>query len=267
MVENKKDNQKVENGHGARMSFIEHLTELRRRLIICSIAVGVGFGISYYFSKPIFEVMMLPLLKVLPQGEKLIYTSLPEAFIIYIKVGLWGGIILASPVIFHQLWGFVAPGLYRHERRYMSPFIVFATLLFLTGGLFGYFVVFPYGFHYLVSFADENIRILPSVREYFSFALKMLFAFGIAFEMPLILVFMAKMGLVNARMLTKGRKYAILIIFIAAAILTPGPDVISQLCMAAPLLVLYEISILLVRMVRKQKEQKAAAVSDQAAKA
>jgi len=235
-----------------RMSFTDHLRELRRRLIVCAVAVGLGFGICYYFSKPLFRAMILPLLEVLPEGEKLIYTGLPEAFFTYLKVGFWGGVILALPVIFHQLWGFVAPGLYRHEKKYVIPFSVFATLLFAVGGFFGYFIVFPFGFKFFLGFSDESIRALPAVQQYFSLALKLLLGFGLIFELPLIMVFLAKMGLVDASLLARSRKYAFLGIFIVAAILTP-PDVISQVLMAMPLLVLYEISIVLVRLVRKKK--------------
>lgn len=253
-----------EAANGAKMPFTAHLTELRRRLIICFIAIGIGFGVCYYFSKPIFRVMMLPLLDVLPEGERLIYTGLPEAFFTYLKVGFWGGVILSLPVIFHQLWNFVAPGLYRHERRLVVPFVFFATLLFVVGGFFGYFVVFPFGFKFFMGFSDDTIRALPSVQQYFSLALKLLLGFGVIFELPLIMVFLGKMGLVNAGFLARGRKFAVLLIFVVAAILTP-PDVISQILMALPLLVLYEISIVLVRMIGKKKEQKAEAAADQAA--
>ena len=242
---------------GPKMPFTEHLVELRKRLIICIIAAGLGFGLCYYFSKPIFKVMMLPLLQALPEGEHLIYTGLPEAFITYLKVGLWGGIILAMPVIFHQLWGFVAPGLYRNEKRYAVPFVVFATLLFLVGGGFGYFVVFPFGFKFFLGFSDETIRALPAIKEYFSLALKLLFGFGLVFQLPLVMVFLAKMGFVDAGLLARGRKWAVMLVFVAAAILTP-PDVISQILMAVPLMFLYEVSIILVRLIVRKKKREAA---------
>ena len=245
------------NSEEARMPFTEHLRELRRRLIICLIAIGLGFGICYYFSEAIFGILMLPLLDVLPEGDHLIYTGLPEAFFTYLKVGFWGGVILSLPVIFHQLWMFVAPGLYRNERRYLIPFIIFSTLLFLIGGFFGYFVVFPFGFQFFIGFSNDAIRAMPTVKEYFSLALKLLFGFGIIFELPLVMVFLAKMGLVNATMLSRGRKIAILLVFVTAAILTP-PDVISQVLMALPLMVLYEISIILVKMIGRKKEEKLA---------
>ncbi|MEW6263148.1 MAG: twin-arginine translocase subunit TatC [Thermodesulfobacteriota bacterium] len=239
---------------GAKMPFTQHLKELRRRLIFCFIGIGLGFGVCYYFSQEIFRVLMIPLKEALPEGEKLIYTSLPGAFIVYLKVGFWGGVILASPVIFHQLWGFVAPGLYQNEKRYVVPFVFFSTALFLLGGFFGYFLAFPVGFKFLVSFSDEYVRALPSINEYFSFALMLLFGFGLVFELPLILVFLGKVGLVNARMLSRGRKWAVLIIFIVAGVLTPGPDVLSQALMAGPLLLFYELSIILVRLMVRPKQ-------------
>ncbi len=241
---------------GSKMPFLAHLTELRRRLVICCIAVGVGFGVSYYFSKTIFKVMMMPLLDVLPEGSSLIYTNLPEAFFTYLKIGLWGGVVLALPVIFYQLWGFVAPGLYRKERKYAIPFVIWSCLLFLVGAVFGYLVVFPFGFKFFLKFSDETIRALPAMAQYFSFSLKLLFGFGLIFELPVIMVFLARMGLVNAKFLSKQRKFAFLLIFVVGAILTP-PDIISQLFMAGPLIILYEVSIVLVRLIQRKKEKTA----------
>ncbi len=254
MAENQ-DKAKQENldvRNGAKMPFLGHLEELRRRLVICFIAVGFGFAVSYYFSKPIFRVLVKPLLDAMPEGERLIYTSLPEAFFTYLKVGLWGGIILALPVIFYELWRFAAPGLYRNERRYILPFVGWSTLLFIVGATFGYFIVFPIGFKFFLGFSDESIQALPAVAKYFSFSLKLLFGFGLIFELPVIMVFLAKMGLVNAQFLSRQRKYAFLLIFIVGAVLTP-PDVVSQILMALPLMLLYEISILLVRLVKRKK--------------
>ena len=255
MTEEKIGVEQADDFSDTKMPFTAHLEELRRRLIVCIIAVALGFGVCYYYSKFLFAILMLPLLDVLPEGGQLVYTGLPEAFFTYLKVGLWGGILLALPVIFYELWGFVAPGLYKHERGYVIPFVILSTFLFLVGGFFGYFVVFPFGFKFFVGFADQNLRVLPAVKEYFSLAIKLLFGFGIIFELPLVLVFLGKMGLVNARMLSKGRKWAILVIFVLAAILTP-PDVITQVLMALPLLILYEISIFLVRMTAKKRAEK-----------
>ncbi|MBI4620688.1 MAG: twin-arginine translocase subunit TatC [Desulfobacterales bacterium] len=226
-----------------KLPFTSHLEELRKRLIICFIAVGICFIVSYAFSERIFNVLMKPLLEAMPPGGTLIFTGLTEAFFIYFKVSLLAGVFIASPVVLYQIWSFVSPGLHEREKKYAFPFVVFSTIFFVGGALFGYFVVFPASFKYLMSFATEAMRPLPSVREYLSFSTRLLFAFGIVFELPLFIFFLTKIGVVNAKMLTSQRKYAIVLIFIVSAILTPGPDAITQLMMAIPLLLLYELSI------------------------
>jgi len=242
----------------AKMPFTQHLEELRRRLIICSIAVAVGFLISYFFKERIFEWLMKPLLQVLPEGEsqKLIYTAPHEAFVTYLKVSFIAGIGLASPVILFQLWRFIAPGLYQNEKRYLLPTVFFSTLFFLGGALFGYFIVFPFGFRFFVSFANDFITPMISTREFTSFATRLLLAFGVVFEMPVFAFFLGRLGLLSASFLKKQRKYAILFIFIVAAILTP-PDVVSQMLMALPLLILYEISVWIVTIFGKKETTEA----------
>jgi sec-independent protein translocase protein TatC len=239
--------------------FLAHLDELRKRLIVCAIAVGAGFVVSYIFSKHLFSFLILPLTKVLPDESTLIFTSLPEMFIAYIKVALIAGIILAVPVIFYELWMFVAPALYRGEKRYVVPFVVFSTILFVVGSLFGYFVVFPYGFKFFIGFATEDIQALPSVKQYFSFAIRLLLAFGLVFEMPVAVLFLTKIGLITPESMKKYRKFSILGSFVLSAILTP-PDVATQLMMALPIITLYELSILISRGVyrKKQKDSHAA---------
>lgn len=233
--------------------FLSHLEELRRRLIICAIAVGVGFAISYIFSKQLFSFLILPLTKVLPDDSRLIFTSLPEMFITYIKISLVAGIILALPVIFYELWMFLAPALYQRERRYVVPFVSFSSILFVTGSLFGYFIVFPYGFKFFISFATEDIQALPSVKQYFSFAIRLLLAFGLVFEMPVVVLFLTKIGLITPEAMKRFRKFAILCSFILSAILTP-PDVATQIMMALPIIILYEVSIFLSKGVYRKKE-------------
>jgi sec-independent protein translocase protein TatC len=234
--------------------FLAHLEELRKRLIVCAIAVGAGFVISYIFSKQLFSLLILPLTKVLPPESRLIFTSLPEMFIAYIKVALIAGIILAVPVIFYELWMFLAPALYQREKRYVVPFVLFSTILFVAGSLFGYFVVFPYGFKFFISFATEDIQALPSVKQYFSFAIRLLLAFGLVFEMPVAVLFLTKIGLITPESMRKYRKFAILGSFILAAILTP-PDVATQLMMALPLIILYELSIFISRGVYRKRQE------------
>jgi len=235
--------------------FLSHLEELRKRLVAISIGVGAGFVVSYIFSERLFELLILPLKSVLPEGDKLIFTNLPEMFITYLKVSFISGVLLAAPFIFYQLWLFIAPGLYQREKKYVFPFVIFSTILFVGGALFGYFVVFPFGFKFFISFSNEYVKALPSVKQYFSFSIKLLFAFGVVFELPVVVFFLAKMGVVTPEFLKKKRKYAVLLIFVAAAILTP-PDVATQLMMAGPLLILYEIGIIVARIARKKEPEK-----------
>ncbi len=237
--------------------FLSHLEELRKRLISCAIAAAAGFVICYIFAERLFQFLVLPLKSQLPSGDKLIFTSLPEMFITYLKTAFIAGLLLVSPFIFYQIWMFISPGLYQHERRFVVPFVVFSSILFVGGALFGYFVVFPFGFKFFLGFASESIQALPSVKQYFSFAIKLLFAFGVVFEMPVVMFFLTKVGIVNPTMLKEKRKYAILLVFIAAAILTP-PDVITQLMMAGPLLFLYEVSIIISRLAVRKKDKEAA---------
>ena len=236
-----------------KQTFIEHLEELRKRLIISLIAVGIGFVISYLFSKEIFQFLTIPLVKALPPGSTMIYTRLPEAFFTYLKVALLSGIFAASPMILYQIWLFVAPALYSHEKRYAIPFVIFSTLLFLGGAAFGYFVVFRWGFQFFMGFATNFIKPAPTLKEYLSFCSILLLTFGLTFELPLFILFLAKLGVVDARMLARNRRYVILGMFTIAAILTP-PDVVTQLMMAGPLLLLYEVSIWIAKIVGKKKE-------------
>ena len=232
--------------------FTAHLEELRKRLITCFIAVGVGFAICYGFKEKLFQILVQPLLRVMKTGETLIFTGLPEAFFTYLKVALLSGLMLAAPIIIYQFWMFVAPGLYDREKRLMIPIVFLSSFFFVGGALFGYFIVFPWGFKFFLGFADEHIRALPSMKEYLGFSAKLLLAFGLVFELPLVITFLAKLGLVSVDFLKKNRKYALLLFFAGAAILTP-PDVVTQIMMAVPLMVLYEISILGARIFGKQK--------------
>jgi sec-independent protein translocase protein TatC len=234
-----------------RMPFTGHLDELRTRLIRSFIAVAVGFAAAYGFKEKLFQILVHPLTTVMQSGDTLIFTNLPEAFFTYLKVSLLAGIMVASPVLLYQFWMFVAPGLYQKERRVLFPIIALSTLFFVGGALFGYFIVFPWGFKFFLGFATETIRPMPSMKEYLSFSAKLLIAFGLCFELPLVLTGMARLGLVTVEMLKKNRKYALLIFFAGAAILTP-PDVVTQIMMAMPLMVLYEISIIGARIFRRR---------------
>ncbi|OGP98123.1 MAG: twin arginine-targeting protein translocase TatC [Deltaproteobacteria bacterium RBG_19FT_COMBO_46_9] len=238
-----------------KQSFLSHLEELRERLIKSFIAVGVGCIIGYIFKEELFNMLLLPLKDLLPEGERLIFTGLPEMFFTYLKTAFIAGILFASPVVFYQIWMFIAPGLYQHEKRYIIPFIFFSTILFVGGALFGYFIVFPLGFKFFLGYSNEYLQALPSVKKYFSLSYKLLLAFGIVFQLPLLIYFMSKMGLVTVDFLRKRRPFAVLMAFIIGAILTP-PDIISQIMMAIPLIVLYEIGII-VSMIGSRKKSAA----------
>ncbi|MBU1342127.1 MAG: twin-arginine translocase subunit TatC [Proteobacteria bacterium] len=234
--------------------FTEHLGELRDRLVRSFIAVGIGFLVAYFFKEKLFDILVAPLVTAMGDNEntRMIFTGLPEAFFTYLKVSLLAGIVAATPVLFYEFWMFVSPGLYRTEKKYFLPIVFLSVFFFAIGSSFGYFIVFPYGFKFFLGFATDTIYAMPSMKEYLSFASKMLLAFGFVFELPLVLTFMARMGLVNVQFLKKNRKYAILIFFIGAAVITP-PDVVTQIMMALPLMVLYEISILGAKIFGKKK--------------
>lgn len=244
-----------------KLPFTAHLEELRKRLIACFIAIGVGFAASYGFKEYLFQILVRPLVQVMETGDTLIFTGLPEAFFTYLKVSLLSGLMLASPVIIYEFWMFVTPGLYNKERRILFPIIFLSSLFFAGGALFGYFIVFPWGFKFFLGFATETIRPLPSMKEYLGFSAKLLLAFGLVFELPLVLTFLARIGLVSVEFLKKNRKYALLLFFAGAAILTP-PDVVTQVMMALPLMLLYEISILGARIFGRKKEAADAKIDD-----
>ena len=235
-----------------KIPFTEHLDELRDRLIVCFVATGIGFCASYGFKEKLFEILTAPLIAAMGKGDKLIFTGLPEAFFTYLKVALLSGLMLASPILLYQFWMFVAPGLYRKERRILIPIVFLSSVFFVGGSLFGYFIVFPFGFKFFLGFSSDTIQALPSMKEYLGFASKLLLAFGLVFELPLVLTFLARLGVVSVDFLKKNRKYALLLFFVGAAILTP-PDVVTQVMMAFPLMLLYEISILGARVFGKKE--------------
>ena len=239
-----------------KMPLTKHLEELRRRLIISLVAVLVGFSISYAFKERIFAFLARPLVAVLPQGSTLQYIGLAEAFVTYLKIAFFAGFFVALPVILYEIWKFVAPGLHHHEKRYALPFVLLSTLFFFGGATFCYYVVFPFAFRFFLSFSDESIRAMPAIKQYLTFITRLLFAFGVVFEMPIFFFFLGRIGLVDHTWLARKRRYAIVVIFIAAAVLTPGPDAVSQLLLAAPLIILYEASVLVVRLTgRRAREE------------
>jgi sec-independent protein translocase protein TatC len=219
-----------------------HIADLRKRLIISVLTLVVAFFACFTFYEPILNWMMVPIEAVLPAKSQMVAVEIQETFFTALKVAFFSGFIVSLPVIFWQLWLFLAPGLYDHEKKLVIPFVFFATLMFLIGAAFAYYVVVPFGFEFLINFGSTVVTILPSIGKYVGFFTKLLFGFGIAFELPVITFFLAKIGLVDDRMLKDFFKYAVVIIFIVAALLTP-PDVLTQFLMAGPLILLYGISI------------------------
>jgi sec-independent protein translocase protein TatC len=236
-----------------KMSLTSHLEELKTRLIRVLIVVGSGFGVCYMFKEWSFRVITKPLVDVMPAQSSLIFTGLPEAFFIHMKIAFFASLLITAPYTLFEIWRFVSPGLYRNEKKYVFPFIFFSSLLFGSGVLFGYFVALPPAFAFFVSFSSDALKPMISFREYLDLTMKFLLAFGLCFEMPVFMFFLAKLGVVNAKMLSKQRRYAILIIFIVAAILTPSPDALSQILMAIPLMFLYEVSIFVAKFARRNK--------------
>ena len=219
-----------------------HIADLRKRLVISVVTVVVMFFVCFSFYEPILNWMMVPVEAVLPKNSQMVAVEIQETFFTALKVAFFAGFIVSLPVIFWQLWLFLAPGLYDHEKKLVIPFVFFGTLMFLIGASFAYYIVVPLGFDFLIAFGSTVVTVLPSIGKYVDFFTKLLFGFGIAFELPVITFFLAKIGLVDDRMLKHFFRYAIVIIFIVAALLTP-PDVLSQLLMAAPLILLYGVSI------------------------
>lgn len=237
------------------MTFLEHLQELRKRLLAVLAAVSLSFVALYsLFSKQLMEFFMMPMTKAIAGKGHFQFTSPAEGFIFDLKISFISALLLCLPVIFFEFWKFVAPALYKNERRWVLPFIFFSTLLFASGAAFGYFVVFPYAFGFFSTYSFAGVEMNPRLNDYFTFATRMLLAFGLVFEFPLVAVFFGKIGLVDAKFFNRNRKYALVVIFVVAAVLTPGPDVISQLLLAGPLWVLYELSAVLVWVVQPKQE-------------
>ena len=260
-----------------KMAFTEHLRELRTRLRNSIIALLLAVLVTYWFAQPMFALLCQPFIEAYRAaglGEaQMNFASLTEPFWVFFKVSLYAGIFLASPVIFHQLWAFIAPGLYSKEKRVALPFAVFSAIFFVGGALFCYRYVFPAAFKFFLSYSSENISTMKGLigvdvavadplkvtatlfmEQYLDLATKMLLGFGLVFEMPLLIFFLSWVGLVTHRSLWKFNKYAIVLSFVIGAILTPGPDMVSQLLMAAPMIVLYNLSIVISFVVTRRKE-------------
>lgn len=226
----------------AENTFIGHLLELRRRVLFAVLAVFIGFLLSYPFSRSIYNILAAPLIRVLPAGSHLIYTSLPEVFLTYVKLSLLSGFVLALPVVLYQFWAFIAPGLYEHERRAFFPLIFASVFLFVGGMLFAYFLVFPAAFKFFVSFSGGDITAMPQVSNYLSLIVKFSLAFGLAFQIPILIIVLTRIGILQVETLRNGRRYAFLICAVAAAVLSP-PDVLSMILLLIPMYLLFEIGL------------------------
>ena len=230
-----------------------HLSELRKRLAISVAAIIVMFFVMFTFWQPILDWMIHPLKEVLPAGSKVIFTKVQEPFFTALKVAFFTGFIAALPVIFWQIWLFIAPGLYDNEKKLVIPFAVGATSMFLIGGAFAYYVVVPFGFDFLINFGSQLFTALPSIGEYVNFFTKLILGFGLAFEMPVFTFVLANMGLVSDQTLKDFFKYALVVIFLVSALLTP-PDVLTQFLMAGPMVLLYGLSILIAKSINPESK-------------
>ncbi len=233
----------------SKMSFMEHLGELRTRIMRSLYALLAGLAIALPFSQQIMDYLAKP---ARDTGHNLVFLALTEAFWVQMKIGLIAGLFIAAPAILWQVWRFISPGLHGHEKKYAAPFVVIGSLLFLGGGAFALKVVTPFAIQFLLSYERPGLQAMISIGSYVDFLLKFTVAFGAVFELPLALTILARMGVVNAKMLARNRKYAILGAFITAAILTPTPDMFNQALMAGPLIVLYEVGILCARIFGKK---------------
>jgi sec-independent protein translocase protein TatC len=250
-----RDGAAGEAADATRMTFLEHLDELRRRLMIAAGAIAVGMAISFFFIQRIVDFVMKPLNALLPQGSSFISYEMTEGFMLYMKIAALSGLLLAAPVVILQFWLFIAPGLYSHEKRFAIPFVFLGTFFFLLGAAFSHYFVFPFAFTFFANFFDTDsyVKFMPSIGPLFAAYVKMLLALGIVFQMPTVVFFLARMGMVTARWLMRKTKYAVLIIFVVAAVITPGPDVISQTIVAAPMVLLYGLSIIIAWLFQKKK--------------
>lgn len=237
-----------------RMPLTSHLEELRRKLIIASISWLVAFLACYAYAEPLFNLIADPVRQALPEGTSLVFITATEPFFTYLKVGAIAGLLVSMPVIFWQIWSFIAPGLYQHEKRYVIPFVIASTLCFATGAYFGFRFVFPMAFKVLIEFGTGSgeLNAMLSMGSYLSLSSKLLLAFGLVFELPVVIFFLARMGIVDHKLLARNRKFALLAAFLIGAMLTP-PDVFSQTALALPFIILYEIGIIVARLFGKRR--------------
>jgi sec-independent protein translocase protein TatC len=240
---------------GAKMSFLDHLDELRKRLIACVWGLVAGCAVGFIFVQRIQNFIWMPLYENLhaTNGAKFMFTTGFEPFMLTMKIGALAGLLIALPFVIYQLWLFIAPGLYTHEKKLAVPFVVFCTLFFLMGAAFSHYAAFPWTWKFFLGWETEYMEFRPSIGEVFGLYVKMMLGFGLIFQMPMIVFFLARMGVVTAGFMVRNTKYAVLIIFIVAAVVSPGTDVVSQCLMAGPMLALYGLSVLVAWMFGKQR--------------
>ena len=227
---------------GGKMSFLEHLDELRRRLLYAVVSLFVGFLIACAFLNQLFAFVVNPIKALIP-GQQLIYTEPSEAFSLYIKIAVVAGLLIASPAIMTQVWLFVSPGLYSHEKKWAVPFVSMSSIFFVVGAAFAHYIVFPMTFKFLAGFSDDTLVMMPRAEPTFALYVKLVLAMGLVFQMPTIVLVLAKIGILTSRFLIRNFKYAVLIIFVVAAVITPDGSPITQAAMAGPMLLLYLLSI------------------------
>tara|TARA_R110000868_G_scaffold92100_3_gene255242 strand:- start:19352 stop:20344 length:993 start_codon:yes stop_codon:yes gene_type:complete len=253
--------------HDKQMPIMEHLIELRNRLTWSVLALFITFGICYFFVEDIYGFLVQPLADIMGPDRRMIYTALTEVFFTYVKVSFFAACFVSAPVFLAQLWAFVAPGLYKNERSAFYPFLFATPVLFLAGGALVYYLIMPLAWKFFLSFESAGgasglaIQLEAKVGEYLSLVMKLIFAFGLCFQLPVLLTLMARAGIVTADSLAKRRKYAVVIAFVFAAVLTP-PDLISQVGLAIPIVILYEISILMARMSERKRAKREAEEDD-----
>jgi sec-independent protein translocase protein TatC len=237
-------------------TFLSHLIELRERLVRSLLIFALACVPALYFSAELYDLLAMPLIETLPQGSKMIATGVITPFLIPMKIAFMAGFVLSLPFLLYQGWAFVAPGLYAHEKKLVLPLVVSSTLLFLLGMLFCYFIVFRKVFAFIASFAPKSISVAPDIEAYFNFVLGMFLAFGLAFEVPVVVVVLIITGLVSVEQLREWRGYVVVAIFILAAIVTP-PDVVSQIALAIPMCILYEVGIFFGQFINKRRKEAA----------
>ena len=235
------------------MTFLEHLEDLRKRLWYSFVAIFAAVIPAYVFSKDVFKALSRPVTQFLPEGMKMAFTGLADPFMLYIKVAFLTALFVTSPFIFLQLWYFVAPGLYQKEKKYVFPFVTFTTVFFLAGAAFGYFVMFPWACRFFLKLGSEFTPVI-TVNTYFSFSLKLLLGIALVFELPTLVFFLSKIGLITSRWMIRNFKYAVLAVFVIAAVITPTPDMVTQSILAVPMLALYGLGILIAFFFGKERK-------------